>query len=46
MLTHEEVTFLDENGYLNLGKLLSTEQVQKINQRLDELMTQEGKCGC
>jgi ectoine hydroxylase-related dioxygenase (phytanoyl-CoA dioxygenase family) len=43
MLTHEEVTFLDENGYLNLGQLLSTEQVQKINQRLEELMTQEGE---
>lgn len=42
-LSPEEKTFLAQNGYLNLGKLLSDEQLAAINQRLLELMHEEGE---
>ena len=42
MLTTEEIAFLDSNGYLPLGQLLDTQQVQAVNQRIAELMEQEG----
>lgn len=42
-LPPEEKTFLAQNGYLNLGKLLSDEQLASINQRLLELMNEEGE---
>jgi hypothetical protein len=42
MLTKKEIKFLDTNGYLNLGQLLTTEQVKHINDRLAELMQTEG----
>eukprot|EP01136_Pigoraptor_vietnamica_P025510 Opistho-1_new@79593 len=38
-----EKAFLAENGYLNLGKLLSDEQLASIQQRLKELMDEEGE---
>src|SRR5687767_1230809 len=41
-LTQEEKAFLDRNGYLNLGQLLSDVQVEKINERLLSLMNSEG----
>jgi hypothetical protein len=41
-LSLSEKAFLDENGYLNLGPLLSSHQVQKINDRIRSLMTLEG----
>jgi hypothetical protein len=41
-LSQNEKVFLDENGYLNLGPLLSSQQVQKINDRIRSLMTLEG----
>jgi ectoine hydroxylase-related dioxygenase (phytanoyl-CoA dioxygenase family) len=41
-LTQAEKDFLDENGYLNLGQLLSNDQVKKINDRIYELMNTEG----
>ena len=42
MLTKQEIEFLNTNGYLNLGQLLSQEQVKQINDRLAELMQTEG----
>ncbi|MFN8358204.1 MAG: phytanoyl-CoA dioxygenase family protein [Spirosomataceae bacterium] len=42
MLTPKEIEFLDVNGYLNLGQLLSPEQVNQVNNRLAELMQEEG----
>lgn len=42
-LSTEEKAFLAQNGYLNLGKLLSDEQLATINQRLLELMNEEGE---
>jgi len=44
-LTEEEKSFLDENGYLPLGQLLSKEQLDIIRQRIQELVTEEGKKG-
>jgi ectoine hydroxylase-related dioxygenase (phytanoyl-CoA dioxygenase family) len=43
MLTNEEKAFLDENGYLGLGQLLTQAQVDQINNRLAELMQEEGE---
>lgn len=42
MLTNEEINFLDTYGYLNLGQLLTQEQVNEINDRLAELLRAEG----
>ena len=42
-LTQEEKTFLAENGYLNLGKLLSDSDLEKIKIRIEELLINEGK---
>lgn len=39
-LSPEEKTFLAQNGYLNLGKLLSDEELAAINQRLLELLNE------
>ena len=41
-LTQDEKDFLDQNGYLNLGILLSNLQVEKINKRINSLMHLEG----
>jgi len=41
-LTLEEREFLDKQGYLNLGKLLTDEQVKKINSVIRQLMDSEG----
>lgn len=42
-LSPAEKTFLAQNGYLNLGKLLSDEQLAAIQQRLQALMDAEGE---
>lgn len=42
-LSSEEKAFLAQNGYLNLGQLLLAEQLATINQRLLELMNEEGE---
>lgn len=42
MLTKQEIEFLDTYGYLNLGQLLTPEQVKQVNDRLAELMQSEG----
>ena len=41
-LSQNEKDLLDQNGYLNLGMLLSSQQVQKINERIHSLMNSEG----
>lgn len=43
MLTKEELATLDRQGYVSLGKLLTDEQVKAINNRVEELLDQEGK---
>lgn len=42
-LSQEDKTFLDQNGYLNLGKLLDDEQLEEINRHLQSLMQDEGE---
>ena len=41
-LSIEEKDFLDENGYLVLGRILNEEMVDRINRRVRELMVEEG----
>jgi len=43
LLTKEEKIFLDENGYVSLGKVLNDEQVAAINKRIHEMMEEEGE---
>lgn len=43
LLTDDEKTFLDENGYLPLGIVLSAEQVEAFNARIAELLAAEGE---
>ncbi|MFC4096772.1 phytanoyl-CoA dioxygenase family protein [Euzebyella saccharophila] len=43
MLTSEEIDFLEKNGYLNLGPLLTPEEVIAVNNRITELLTDEGE---
>ena len=43
MLTNQEIEFLDRYGYLNLGQLLTNEQVKEVNDRIAELMQKEGE---
>ena len=43
MLTQKEKQFLEENGYLNLGVLLSESEVNSINTRMEELKEIEGE---
>ena len=43
MITQEEKEFLEENGYLNLGVLLSESEVKSINARIEELKEIEGE---
>ncbi len=42
-LTADEKAFLDENGYLYLGKLLSDEQVHEIRHTIQYLLDKEGE---
>jgi hypothetical protein len=41
-LTASEKLFLDENGYVNLGKLLSNAEVAEINAKIVSLLDTEG----
>lgn len=43
MLSKEELGFLEENGFLDLGQLLTDEEVGAINNRIDELLVEEGE---
>ncbi len=42
MLTAQELTALDTDGYLYLGQLLSDSVVQNVNERIDQLLKSEG----
>lgn len=41
-LSLQDKAFLAENGYLNLGKLLSDEQVEAVRATIDRLLQEEG----
>ncbi len=41
-LTQAEKDFLDENGYLPLGRILSDEQLEAIRNRQEEVLGEEG----
>ncbi|UZD22600.1 phytanoyl-CoA dioxygenase family protein [Algoriphagus halophytocola] len=43
MLSKEEFEFLDTFGYLNLGQLLTDDQVKQVNERITDLMRSEGE---
>ena len=43
LLSAAEKAFLDEQGYLPRGKILSDDDVARVRQRLDELATAEGE---
>lgn len=43
LLSQSETDFLDRNGYLNLGKLLSDQQLHAIRTRIQELLDLEGE---
>lgn len=42
MLSATEIEQLDRDGYVGLGPLLSPSEVAEVNQRIDELILQEG----
>lgn len=42
MLSKDEIAFLDTNGYVALGQLLTEEKVCTVNERIDELLSLEG----
>lgn len=43
LLSSDEIAFLDTNGYLNLGKILSDAQLREIRSRIRELLHEEGE---
>lgn len=43
MLTREEIEFLEDQGYLDLGQLLTPDEVKQVNDRILELMESEGE---
>lgn len=43
LLSQEEKDSLDREGYLNLGKLLSDEQLKSLRNKIKELLDQEGE---
>lgn len=43
LLSREEKDFLDQNGYLNLGKILTDAQLFSIRKKIDELLDREGE---
>lgn len=43
LLSQQERDFLDQNGYLNLGPLLSPAQLQAVRQRVETLLEEEGE---
>ena len=43
MLTPEEKKFLEENGYVNLGVLLSDSELELVNARMEALKGIEGE---
>lgn len=43
LLSLEERNFLDRNGYLNLGKILTDQQLSSITNKIQKLLEQEGE---
>lgn len=43
ILSQEEKDFLDQNGYLNLGRILSDSQLSSIRKKIQELLENEGE---
>ena len=43
LLSHAEKDSLNRDGYLNLGKLLTNEQLRSIRNRIQELLEREGE---
>jgi hypothetical protein len=43
MLSQNEIETLERDGFLNLGQLLSSEQVKEVNDKIDELLANEGE---
>lgn len=43
LLSDEEKDFLDSQGYLVLGKILSDDQLSQINSRIEALLMEEGE---
>lgn|SRR5690606_17177476 len=43
LLSQSETDFLDRNGYLNLGRILSDDQLHAIRTRIEELLIVEGE---
>jgi hypothetical protein len=42
MLSQNELETLERDGFLNLGQLLNSEQVKEVNDKIDELLANEG----
>jgi len=43
LLSLKERNFLDRNGYLNLGKILTDQQLSSIRNKIQKLLEQEGE---
>src|SRR5690554_454919 len=43
LLSKEEKDFLDQNGYLNLGRILTDGQLSSIRNKIQQLLEQEGE---
>jgi ectoine hydroxylase-related dioxygenase (phytanoyl-CoA dioxygenase family) len=42
-LSRKEKNFLDQNGYLNLGRILSDKELSSIRKKIQELLEKEGE---
>lgn len=43
MLSQNEINTLDRDGFLNLGQLLNSQEVKEVNDKIDELLANEGQ---
>ena len=43
MLTKEEIKTLERDGYLALGQLLTADEVKAVNDKIEELINDEGE---
>lgn len=43
LLSQEEKDFLDQNGYVNLGKILAEDQLSAVRKRIRTLLDEEGE---
>ena len=42
MLSQNEIESLDRDGFVNLGQLLNSQEVKEVNDKIDELLANEG----